>query len=67
MKNRIRKELTCLVYCKCRLPDDGTKMIQCDNCLEWYHVECMLDLNPQLDDQWFCDSCDSQQSSSVIA
>ena len=70
IKKRISEELTYLIYCKCRLPDDGTKMVQCDKCLEWYHVKCILDLNPQLtnsDDQWFCDSCDSQSSSLAIA
>ena len=49
------------IYCKCRLPDpeDGSKMIQCDNCQEWYHMECVK-LDPQqptTDIEWFCEKC----------
>lgn len=29
------------VYCICRLPDDGRKMIQCTSCKQWYHCNCM--------------------------
>ncbi len=30
-----------LRYCLCREPDDGKLMVQCDNCLEWYHASCV--------------------------
>ena len=62
MKKRILKELTCLIYCKCRLPDpeDGSNMVQCDKCQEWFHINC-LDLNLQQltnnEYDWFCDNC----------
>ena len=26
------------LFCHCNEPDSGTPMVQCDNCLEWYHV-----------------------------
>lgn len=29
------------VYCTCRQPDDGCKMIQCTTCKCWYHCNCM--------------------------
>lgn len=29
------------VYCFCRKPDDGRLMIACDECNEWYHVDCL--------------------------
>ena len=29
------------VYCTCRQPDDGRKMIQCTTCKCWYHCNCM--------------------------
>ncbi|KAI8048566.1 hypothetical protein BDF22DRAFT_266986 [Syncephalis plumigaleata] len=29
------------VYCLCRKPDDGTVMINCDGCSEWYHAKCV--------------------------
>ena len=49
-----------LIYCVCRLIDDGTKMIECTQCNEWYHMAC-VDIhtkyitNQKLD--WFCQSC----------
>ena len=29
------------VYCICRHINDGSKMIQCDSCQQWFHVACM--------------------------
>ena len=29
------------LFCHCHEPDYGTPMVQCDNCLEWYHVACL--------------------------
>ena len=35
-------EQVCLVYCLCRLPEhQGSMMIQCNKCHEWYHSECI--------------------------
>ena len=28
-------------YCFCGKPYDGTQMIQCDNCLNWFHTKCL--------------------------
>ncbi|CAL1715045.1 unnamed protein product [Somion occarium] len=29
------------VYCTCKKPDDGTPMILCSECKEWYHFNCV--------------------------
>ena len=30
------------VYCYCRCPDDGSKMVLCDGaCGQWYHLNCL--------------------------
>ena len=64
VKDRIAKEITCLIYCKCRLPEteDGSKMVQCERCQEWYHLKC---LNSKLSmsqlestDEWYCADCE---------
>ena len=34
------KKLT-TVYCICRKPDEGSKMMQCGKCEEWYHMACL--------------------------
>ena len=59
LNKRISKEIICYIYCTCRLPEpeDGSEMIQCDRCHEWYHVKCLnCDLKLTSDD-WFCTKC----------
>ena len=34
------------VYCFCRLPNSGDKMVCCNSCSEWYHFTC-VDLVPE--------------------
>ncbi len=29
------------LYCICRSRDDGRFMVSCDECKEWYHVDCI--------------------------
>jgi transposase InsO family protein len=29
------------LFCLCRGPDDGTLMVACDQCEEWFHVHCL--------------------------
>ena len=35
------KPLSTRIYCLCRLPDRGDKMVCCDECKEWFHFVCM--------------------------
>ena len=53
-------EKTVPIYCMCRLIDDGTRMIECADCQEWFHVACVqvekkFIVNRKLD--WFCPNC----------
>ncbi|XP_014778658.1 transcription initiation factor TFIID subunit 3 [Octopus bimaculoides] len=42
----------------CALPDDGSPMIGCDDCDEWYHWPCVnIKEAPPEQDQWFCPKC----------
>ena len=46
-------------YCICRGPDDGTFMIQCDECREWFHGKC-VDITPEkakVIDIYLCPNC----------
>ena len=48
-----------LLYCLCRQPDDGSFMIECEVCQEWFHVHCIgLTINKakQLD-HFLCNKC----------
>eukprot|EP01083_Nonionella_stella_P000897 2559_1 len=29
------------LYCICRKKDDGSKMVECDYCNEWFHIRCI--------------------------
>ncbi|KAI9142533.1 hypothetical protein BKA69DRAFT_1013845, partial [Paraphysoderma sedebokerense] len=30
-----------VLYCLCRKPNDGSFMIQCDKCSDWFHGACV--------------------------
>ena len=38
---RVSKVEVRLIFCHCRLPDNGDEMICCDTCDEWFHVRCI--------------------------
>lgn len=56
---RVSKVEQCDVYCFCRLPDNGDKMISCDDCNEWFHLACLKITEP-LSDIWYCDNCSKE-------
>ncbi|CAO2595041.1 Transcription initiation factor TFIID subunit 3 [Lemmus lemmus] len=42
----------------CNKPDDGSPMIGCDGCDDWYHWPCVgLMAAPPEEMQWFCSKC----------
>lgn len=41
----------------CKRPDDGSPMVGCDECDDWYHWPCVgISCEPS-EDEWFCDRC----------
>ncbi|OAF68354.1 hypothetical protein A3Q56_03874 [Intoshia linei] len=53
---RIKEQDTVIVYiCPCCLKeDDGSPMIACDRCFEWYHWACVgIFSEPPNDEKWF--------------
>ena len=48
-----------VVYCSCKQPDDGTLMIQCDECQEWFHGRCVgvTQTEALSIDKYFCPFC----------
>ncbi|KAI0809043.1 hypothetical protein BC629DRAFT_1083283 [Irpex lacteus] len=47
--------------CVCRGKDDGRELVQCDDCKEWFHLECIgvtdiSDLGRE-EDPWYCRRC----------
>ena len=47
---------TVQIFCSCRQPESGT-MVQCDNCLEWYHERCIQIPENIEQINWSCSSC----------
>lgn len=47
-----------ILYCHCRQPSSGC-MVQCDLCLDWYHISCLArELGkPDTNDKYLCSSC----------
>ncbi|KYO38773.1 transcription initiation factor TFIID subunit 3 isoform B [Alligator mississippiensis] len=42
----------------CNKPDDGSPMIGCDDCDDWYHWPCVgITTEPPEETQWFCSKC----------
>ncbi|XP_005383936.1 PREDICTED: transcription initiation factor TFIID subunit 3 isoform X1 [Chinchilla lanigera] len=42
----------------CNKPDDGSPMIGCDDCDDWYHWPCVgIMAAPPEEMQWFCPKC----------
>ncbi|KAI0693652.1 hypothetical protein BC835DRAFT_1352893 [Cytidiella melzeri] len=49
------------IVCICRGKDDGRELVQCDDCKEWFHLECIgikdiSDLGRE-EDPWYCMDC----------
>ena len=47
------------IYCLCGMPNDGTKYIECIQCLQWFHVKC-VSLNTKKSFKkmtWICSEC----------
>ncbi|CAI5786504.1 transcription initiation factor TFIID subunit 3 isoform X1 [Podarcis lilfordi] len=46
----------------CEKPDDGSAMIGCDDCDDWYHWLCVgITAAPPEEMQWFCSRCASKK------
>jgi hypothetical protein len=51
------------VFCYCRKGDNGSFMIQCDGCDEWYHGEC-VNVCAEMAEKWteyFCPTCQQKR------
>ena len=46
------------VFCTCLMPETYDDMIQCENCEEWYHMNCVgLSAPPKDNENWYCSLC----------
>ncbi|KAJ7155369.1 hypothetical protein C8R43DRAFT_1065913 [Mycena crocata] len=58
-KSKRAKSPSPAIYCLCRKPDDGSPMVNCGECDEWYHFVC-VDLSEQTAEDinvYICPSC----------
>ncbi|KAI3649744.1 hypothetical protein MP228_005376 [Amoeboaphelidium protococcarum] len=56
------------VYCICKQEDDGSFMINCDNCSQWFHGRCVSITKDtvHVTDQWNCPDCRAANNPSGI-
>ena len=47
------------VYCVCRGIDDGSLMVECEGCREWFHARCIGEEQVWTQPVFFCDACKS--------
>ena len=47
------------VYCVCRLPEDGSRMVECGKCKEWFHMPCVKIPKSVINSRkpWNCGRC----------
>ncbi|XP_033647960.1 transcription initiation factor TFIID subunit 3-like [Asterias rubens] len=41
----------------CKLPDDGSAMVGCDTCDDWYHWPCVGIKEEPTESNWYCPRC----------
>ncbi|KAH9510176.1 hypothetical protein Btru_043652 [Bulinus truncatus] len=41
----------------CKKPDDGTEMVGCDQCDNWYHWPCVGITEAPTEEHWYCAKC----------
>ena len=57
-----------ILYCHCRQPSSGY-MVQCDLCLDWYHISCLARESgkPDTNDKYLCSSCQRSNRPTLTA
>ena len=53
----ILHKITVPVYCSCRQPDDGSLMVECEACKEWFHGRCANITSKRAAKRWKCQKC----------
>jgi len=56
------------LYCVCRRPDDGSPMVQCDVCKEWFHCRCINITREQAEQMghYHCPTCKRRKTGEKI-
>lgn len=57
--------------CVCRGQDDGRDLVQCDDCQDWFHLDCLgidniRDLGPETI-AWYCDDCSDAKEAEMAS
>jgi len=50
------------IYCYCRMPDDGNRMVECSRCRKWYHMNCIGSNASVMKLKWYCRHCEPKKS-----
>ena len=44
------------IYCYCRMPDNGSRMVECSGCRKWYHMNCIDSNASVMKLKWYFES-----------
>ena len=55
--SQVEKVITIFICPRCKKTDDGTQMVQCESCFNWYHGSCVSTSNYDEQENWYCDLC----------
>ncbi|TBU36508.1 hypothetical protein BD309DRAFT_1013470 [Dichomitus squalens] len=56
------------IYCLCKKPDDGSPMIHCSSCKDWYHFRCveLSETDAEEIQHYVCPSCHEKTGARTI-
>ena len=56
--NKLKKTISVKIYCVCRMTNFPKKaMVKCAQCRQWFHNGCMGLDEDEVEDTWYCNSC----------
>ena len=49
-----------IIFCYCRNTNEGTPMVCCDGCREWFHLSC-INSKVEREKKWYCQNCNNKE------
>ncbi|KAJ1677049.1 SET domain-containing protein 3, partial [Spiromyces aspiralis] len=50
-----------VIRCICGFSEDDGYTIQCENCMVWQHVACVISKGGRVPDEYWCEICDPRE------
>jgi len=56
-----------VIRCICGNSDDDGYTVQCENCLVWQHVKCVIEKGMPLPEIFYCEKCEPKQNDQKVS